>query len=215
MATPRPPAPGFPGDYVLVDLEVKEAPLSEVAAQLERAVTRGLEGTGDRQEKGIEIVVHDSARDIKVTARAFKWPAGELLNMLLDQAGLTYTRERGAVGPAGLVKIHLVPRPEVSVPGGAGLPEWLGPLISGIAMNLPKEGMPDTSQIYIGGPEGLKALENLKVLGLERCPKCNEVVLLPGCNYCPKCGAKLPEKSKPEAKPTPTAAPKPEAQKKS
>jgi len=211
MATPRPPAPGFPGDYVLVDVEVKEAPLREVAAQVERAVTRELEGTGS---KGIEIVVHDSAKDIKVTARAFKWPAGELLNMLLDQAGLTYTVEKAAEGPTRAVKIHLVPRPEVSVAGGRASLEWLGPMLSKLGVDLEKEGVTDTTGIYIGGLDALKALENLKVLGLERCPKCNEVVLLPGCNYCPKCGAKLPEKSKPEAKPTPTPAPTPEAQKK-
>jgi len=112
--------------------------------------------------------------------------------------------------PAYRRKVYLVPRPEVSVAGGRASLEGLGPLLSQLGVDLQKEGVTGTTGIYIGGLEGLKALENLKVLGPERCPKCNEVVLLPGCKYCPKCGAKLPEKSKPEAKP----APKPEAQKK-
>jgi hypothetical protein len=68
----------FEGDSKLVDLEVKDAPLREAFAALSK-------------ESGIKIVVDEAvSKEIKVTARVRKMALRELLDMLVNQANLTY-----------------------------------------------------------------------------------------------------------------------------
>jgi hypothetical protein len=74
-----PVGPRFSGDWLLVDLQVEEAPLAEVAAQLARA-------------SGYEIVVDEAVpKDIKVTASVRKMPIGDVVALLARQAHLAYS----------------------------------------------------------------------------------------------------------------------------
>lgn len=75
---PRRPMP-FQGDRKLVDLQVKNAPLEKAAAQLTKV-------------SGYDILVDPAVpKGIKVTASVFKMPIGDVLTMLVQQAGLTYS----------------------------------------------------------------------------------------------------------------------------
>lgn len=72
------PAP-FQGDRKLVDLKAEDTSLEQAAAQLAKA-------------SGYSIDVDPSVpKGIKVTARVFKMPIGDVLSMLVQQAGLTYS----------------------------------------------------------------------------------------------------------------------------
>jgi hypothetical protein len=140
--------PKFPGDDTLVDLEVREAPLAEVAARLAKAVqverdrwaseVEKLGGAPEPEKTVVEIVVADSARDLKVTARIAKWPVRKVLAMLLEQTDLTCTQEparripvpvigahvAGAPPPVRVntVKLYLVPKPVLEVTGPGARP---------------------------------------------------------------------------------------------
>jgi hypothetical protein len=84
----------------------------------------------------VQFVAHDSLKDVRVTARVYRWPAGEVIGMLIDQADLVYTKEgEGTTQPpvtvwqdedgssvqvirgSELTRIYLVPRPQLSVVG--------------------------------------------------------------------------------------------------
>ncbi len=104
----RPPLPSFSGDKKLVDLEVKDAPLNEALRQL-------------AMSSGYAIILDESApQGIKVTAKVYKMPFGEVLSTLMSQAGLIYTveyrdpNEKERHG-AGVAVIHIVPVPELKV----------------------------------------------------------------------------------------------------
>jgi hypothetical protein len=129
----RPTPPSFSGDNILVDLDMKDAPIREAMAELSEA-------------SGIKIIVHDAVpKEIKVTARMYEMPLGQVLSLIVDQANLTYTvsypeREKyrseiekgfreglmDAPGMADLLakssqigkpEVHIVPKPELKVTG--------------------------------------------------------------------------------------------------
>ncbi len=145
-----PKHPSFKGEDNLVDLDVKDMPLSEVAAKLSQRVPppkpRELRRGFPMEEfRSVEIVVDDSIKNLKVTARIHKWPLGKVLDLLIGQAGLACSREdvRGEPIPAlpdtvldsegrevpvedpnnsvyaPTTKLYLVPRPQLSVSGVA------------------------------------------------------------------------------------------------
>jgi hypothetical protein len=148
----------FPGSETLVDLDVKDSPLSEVARKLSAAVNASLESQAQEQEREaksflatpkeppptfsrpsvdfrrVEIVAHESLRSVRVTARVYRWPAGQVLGMVLEQAGLVYTSQvdeppfepdpskEDMLVRKSLTTIYLVPKPmlEVTGPGVPG-----------------------------------------------------------------------------------------------
>jgi hypothetical protein len=145
----------FPGSETLVDLEVEDAPLSEVAAKLSAAVNATLEKQAKEQEdqarasaaqnqeakergipvgihylrrERVELRAHESVGDVRVTARVYRWPAGQLLGMLIDQARLVHTSQaeqstspdpelEGAFWQTTSTTIYLVPQPVLEVTG--------------------------------------------------------------------------------------------------
>jgi hypothetical protein len=102
-----PKHPSFKGEDNLIDLDVKDMPLSEVAAKLShkvpppgpREVGRG---ASMEQYRSLEIVADASIKNLKVTANIHKWPLGKVLDLLIGQAGLACSREdvRGEPIPA-------------------------------------------------------------------------------------------------------------------
>jgi hypothetical protein len=144
--------PSFYGEDRLVDLDVKDAPLAEVAAKLswkaeslptQSAQRAGEEGGGVRMDIGVrdtvaryvslKIVAADPVKDIKVTARVYRWPLGKVLDMLLEQTGLVCTKDESGrvtevrqmgggivgfeIGAPYVVTLYLVPRPEFQTSG--------------------------------------------------------------------------------------------------
>jgi len=98
---------------VLVDLEVKDAPLSEVAKKL------SVEKDGANRT---EIIVHESVpSDVKVTARIYRMRRDEILQMLSDQANLDVSVEtavqEGKDGPFTPNRVYLIRKPEMTVTG--------------------------------------------------------------------------------------------------
>lgn len=102
---------------MLVDLEVENAPLSEVAKEL------SVEKDGaDRTE----IIVHESVpSDVKVTARIYRMRRDEILQMLADQANLDVSVEtavqEGKDGPFTPNRVYLIRKPELHVTGSGVL----------------------------------------------------------------------------------------------
>ncbi len=154
--------PSFTGEDRLVDLDVRDASLSEVAAKLswkaeslptESAQRGEPEGGGVQMEIGardmiaryvsLNIVAAEPAKDIKVTARVYRWPLGKVLDMLLEQTGLVCTKEEsgrvtdfrhmggGTVGfeisEPYVVTLYLVPRPEFQASGSQLAPHGIPP----------------------------------------------------------------------------------------
>lgn len=100
--------PPFPGDNLLVDLEVRDLPLSEVMAQLSKSI-------------GLPIIVDKAVPEgLKVTAKIRSLPAGEVLSTLMQQARLTYSVGQGK---SGKQEIHVIPWPELRVTGVLGIGE--------------------------------------------------------------------------------------------
>ncbi len=98
---------------VLVDLEVENAPLSEVAKKL--SVQR--EGA-DRTE----IIVHESVpSDVRVTARIYRMRRDEILQMVADQGNLDVSVEPAVQeeedGPITPNRVYLMRKPELHVTG--------------------------------------------------------------------------------------------------
>ena len=89
----------FPGSETLVDLDVKDAPLSEVVAKLSAAVNVALTHEAQRlvgvvqAAEHVEIIAHESLKSVRVTARVYRWPAGQLLAMLIEQTGVVCSEE--------------------------------------------------------------------------------------------------------------------------
>jgi hypothetical protein len=129
--------PSFDGENRLVDLDVKNAPLSEVAAKLSHKVptpaagevpmTELAEASGGRYDS-LEILVDDSAKNVKVTASIRKWPLGYVLDMLTEQTNLVCSveevksgripfKETQAAFNVRTTKVYLVPSPELTVSG--------------------------------------------------------------------------------------------------
>jgi general secretion pathway protein G len=95
-AASTPAAPSFEGVSKLVDLELKNSPLPEAMAQLSKV-------------SGVEIRVDDSVpKDIRLTANVRKMPLGELLSVLVEQAGLTYSVGEGEITPDAAGRIQVL-----------------------------------------------------------------------------------------------------------
>jgi hypothetical protein len=140
----------FPGSETLVDLDVKDAPLSEVVTKLSASVNAALTHEAQRlvgvvqagvvqAAEHVEIIAHDSLKSMRVTAKVYRWPAGQVLSMLADQTGTVCSEEReepptlaqvlkevapegGVVKLARTARIYLVPKPVLEVTG-PGIPE--------------------------------------------------------------------------------------------
>jgi len=199
-----PTRPSFRGENRLVDLAVKDAPLSEVASRLSLKADplpedgRPPSGWPDTY-CNLDVIVDDTVKDVKVTARIAKWPLGEVLDMLLAQTGLVctvgpypsrpLTSQRDPVTgedtwePPPTITIYLVPAPELRV-AGRGAEE--AARIAGIGEKVAREMVLSMS----GGG---------KVSILRSCPKCHASILLPDWKYCPHCGAEaVAEGGRPE-----------------
>jgi len=129
--------PAFGGDDTLVDLDVKDAPLTQVADELTRQLNASVKTAKLPWPdwNPYEIVVHPSLKDVKVTAKVYRWPVGEVLDMILAQGNLTCNIEGagGGYGPAvveaGTVppppppptRIHIIPLPQLEL-SGPGIP---------------------------------------------------------------------------------------------
>jgi len=156
----------FSGDDILVDLEVKDAPISEAMSQISKA---GL----------VRIRVHESVpKDIKITARMYKVPLGDMLCLIVGQAKLEYV-----VFTGGGVLVEVVPKSELTVSG----PDIPGGTVS---VSLPRSD--------IDYRERLKQMTDQLVTlraeaGPVECPKCHRKVLaIRDYKFCPYCGAQLP-----------------------
>jgi hypothetical protein len=135
----------FPGSETLVDLDVKDAPLSEVVAKLSAAVNVALTHEAQRlvgvvqAAEHVEIIAHESLKNVRVTAKVYRWPAGQVLGMLIEQTGVVCSEEvakpltlaqvlkevapeGGVVKLARTARIYLVPKPVLEVTG-PGIPE--------------------------------------------------------------------------------------------
>jgi len=106
---------------MLVDLDVEDATLSEVAKKL------SVEKDGANRT---EIIVHESVpSDVRVTARIYRMRRGQVLQMLADHANLNVSVDpavqEGKDGPITPNRVYLIRKPEMTVtgsgvPGGAG-----------------------------------------------------------------------------------------------
>jgi hypothetical protein len=174
----------FAGEDKLVDLEVKDAPIREVMAKLSAA-------------SGFSIdVAEPVSNQLKVTAKIYRMPIGDVLSMIVDQANLTYTvsygvnelaKQRYDAGLAnaqeleskrGKPEIHIVPKPELTVTG----PGARTTVVDGQPVFFHSE-FPGGSYVQV---------EYTPVLV---CPKCKCAAKV-DWRYCPHCGAKLPARGK-------------------
>jgi hypothetical protein len=133
------PWPGsFIGSDMLVDLEVKDKPLSEVANALAEyasahEIPAGSWGVPQKpMRRRFEIVVVNPASHSKrvpvpfgITAAVYRRPLSEVLGFLTEKTGLTYTVEQK---PDKTV-ISIVPRPSIVAAAyyafHHGVPAWL------------------------------------------------------------------------------------------
>jgi hypothetical protein len=200
----EPARPTFDGDDKLVDLDVKDAPIREAMAKLAEA-------------SGIPIHVADPvSNDLKVTARVYRMPLGDVLSLIVTQANLTYTvgyvkTDRAeAKYKAGLItaeeyesskgtpEIYIVPKPELTVygPGAQSLtPEYLRQFGSRW-IAVPTEGAPGVRLSMPRVITGPTASPNVSMV----CPKCKHIIKEPDAKFCPACGAKLPSAAEPAGK---------------
>jgi len=180
----------FAGDDKLVDLEVKDAPIRETMAKLSEV-------------SSIKIVVHEAVpKEIKITAKMYRMPLGEVLSLIVGQANLTYTVALAPGADAkqryesGLITrqeylerqdvatVHIVPKPELKVSGpGVGR---------------------DTAVRTLRWPPGASEQE-LLTWAVEppqvRCSTCGFYCPAEShWKYCPRCGAKLGQGAKQPAK---------------
>ena len=147
-----PQHPAFKRENALIDLDVKDMPLGDVADQLSHRLPpvkladllkddarwrdyQTMQGGGS-----LEIIVDESVRNLRVTAIVRKWPLGQVLDMLIDQGDLACseeviagsgmgdwaqgTEEQTIVHPT-ITRLYLVPKPLLVVTG-PGVPGWGG-----------------------------------------------------------------------------------------
>ena len=193
--------PTFDGDDKLVDLEVKNAPIRDVMAKLSTA-------------SGFPIEVTEPVSDeLKVTAKIYRMPIGDVLSMIVDQANLTYTvsygvnenaKRRYEAGLAtiqeyesarGKPEIHIVPKPELTVSGPGAQPstsQYLRVLNDTVIRVPVEEAAPEARKSLppiLTGPTATLSLSTT-------CPKCGHIIMQPDWKFCPACGAKLPSSGK-------------------
>lgn len=206
-----PKRPSFPGDDHLVDLDVKDAPLSEVASRLsfkaDPQPTVGPEW-GSSFNYNVEVIAADAVKDLEVTAKIAKWPLGEVLDMLLAQTGLVCTvdasdGERGRVtGGGGTASRHYEIRTD-PVTGEVVYPTIRVYLVPAPEMRVSGEGLPSEALVsrYMAISRAATGrADEVRVLQVSReCPKCHASILLPEWKFCPYCGAEaVAEEEQPE-----------------
>lgn len=184
----------FKGDDCLVDLEVKDATVSEAMAQVSKACK-------------VPIHVHDSvSKEVKVSAKMYRMPLREMLCLIVGQANLIYTvgyapdPDDVSAYKAGLIdkhefesrrgkpEIYIVPKSELTV-SGPGVPGGT------VSLTLPRSDI-DGQRRLQEATEQLLGRTNFSTTGespLVECPKCHrKVPRVSDWKFCPYCGAQLP-----------------------
>jgi hypothetical protein len=160
----------------------------------------------------IEIVVHEAVpEDIRITAEVYRVSGFRLLTEIVDQAGLAVAQERVAevIDPEGHVTryappssapslpsrtgftkkefsiFHVVPRPELSV-SGTGLGRHYWEARRGFRLGADSR-VADVLREWQAG-EG----ENFATVPFPSCPNCQQLIMMPNWQFCPRCGTKLP-----------------------
>jgi len=185
----------------LVDLEVENARLGEVAVQL--GVKRG-------DEWQVEILVHEAVpEDIRVTAKVYRMRRDDLLLLLAEQARLDISIDSPMPGEATPerphTRVYFVPRPELRVSGTGVGDEMtvLGRVFEYGSAEAARRGAEDARKMAeeLGRQTVISTGRGTKVNSLGPCPQCGASVLLPDWKYCPFCGAQItPEDKQPEEK---------------
>jgi hypothetical protein len=161
----------------LVDLDVDNMPLADVVSVLTS------QWDVEEAYRVIDIVVHNSARDVRVTAKVRRWPISAVLRMLMEKAGLTSTSAYQEDEPYPRETFYLVPNPGLKVMGPGIVPQRTGDRV----------GPP----MEFGKALDEQLIEKLNFVGydLRHCPNCHALVLGQDWTFCAYCGAKLPEES--------------------
>ena len=171
----------------LVDLQVENAPLSDVAAGL------GVKRDGKWE---VEILVHEPVpKDIKVTAKVYRMRRDDLLLMLAEQANLDLSIDSPAPGERSAdrphTRVYFIPKPDLRV---------FGP---GVGLEAAKAWM-EAKRARTSAAEALRAWEkrtgeSTRSLGFRLCPKCDDQAMMLHWKFCPHCSTKLPsEEEQPE-----------------
>lgn len=190
----------------LVDLDVENAPLGEVAAQL--GVRRG-------EEWQVEILVHDAVpEDITVTAKVYRMRRDDVLLLLAEQTNLDISVDSPMPGERTLerphTRVYFVPRPELEVSGlgVGGEMTGFGRYEGGVEVappDLEARILPAVGRRYEAArsraEEAQKLAEQLRQemwvttdsAGniLRSCRQCGAKYLMPDWKFCPHCGAEV------------------------
>ncbi len=176
-----------------IDLHLDNVPIREAMARLAEAAH-------------MEIVVHEAVPDdIRITAKVYRVSGFQLLVEIAGQAGLSVVQEqlievtddeghvtrvpyrRGDTlrrpGDRRYSIFHVVPPPEVRV-SGSGV-EWPQEM-SGIRLRAGHDVLR-----WLGQREA-KEGENLIAVPFSSCPDCEQLIMMPDWQFCPRCGTKLP-----------------------
>jgi hypothetical protein len=179
----------------LVDLDVENAPLSEVAAQL--GVKRG-------DEWRVEILVHEAVpEDIRVTAKVYRMRRDDLLLLLAEQTNLDISIDSQRTLERPHTRVYFVPRPELEVsgPGIGDEMTMLGGCFQHGSLRAGGRGAEEaaTTAYNVARDMVLSMAGEGKVSILRSCPQCDATVLLPDWKFCPFCGAEaVAEEEQPE-----------------
>ncbi len=170
----------------LVDLEVEDATLAEVAEKL--SVPRP-DGAGWMTK----IVVHPAVpEDIRVTAKVYGMGRAELVLMLAEQANLDVSVAPTPSEPDADV-VHILPKPEINV-YGTGVGRHWTQMLPG------PRGHHDSSVMDRLRERAAKEGESFFAVPFPSCPKCEQLLMMPDWVFCPHCGTKLPRDKEPAAK---------------
>ncbi|UCH34503.1 MAG: zinc ribbon domain-containing protein [Armatimonadota bacterium] len=199
--------PTFEGDDKLVDLDVKDAPIREAMTKLSEA-------------SGIPIhVAEPVSNELKVTAAIYRMPIGDVLAMIVNQAGLAYTvsyrkpetltkmRDEGLISGEdyaarkGNPEIHIVPKPELRVtgPGAPGAALTWNRILSqapSLLYRLQSDDATRAALTILGQGQQTPSVVGVPESGAT-CTKCGREALAPDWKFCPACGAPSPHPEEP------------------
>lgn len=198
----------------LVDLDVENAPLGEVAAQL---------GVKHGEEWQVEILVHEAVpEDITVTAKVYRMRRDEVLLLLAEQTNLDISIDSPMPGERTLerphTRVYFVPRPELDV-SGLGVGGETTILLHSSELDSSDSGLEQRVVSEAAGreyeaarrraEEAQKVAEQLRqemwvtvdsagnILG--SCRQCGALLSNLDWKYCPFCGTPItPEEKQPE-----------------
>jgi hypothetical protein len=198
----------------LVDLDVENAPLGEVAAQL---------GVKHGEEWQVEILVHEAVpEDITVTAKVYRMRRDEVLFLLAEQTNLDISIDSPMPGERTLerphTRVYFVPRPELEV-SGLGVGGETAILLHSLELDSSDSGLQQRVVSEAAGreyaaarrraEEAQKVAEQLRqemwvtvdsagnILG--SCRQCGALLSNLDWKYCPFCGTPItPEEKQPE-----------------